>query len=235
MKRYLVDVNGYRGISPFWDYTHCRETWSVVSSSMFTCFPKKPKKEIVQYYPHHIVFAKQMNCMLILKLKPGIVQRLNLIDKCAGRFHLSVYYQINRKDFKRVILPDEISIKNTSFGEGWHFYKSNDDLSFSVDQKCKSMKLGFQAPFYCGAINYVSVYYYLCPAKTNPLVDFPEVTAPSKKSSPSISVGTCTKNAVKRSGSHHLFMKCYYNGTVEVVGGCECEAGYTKHKNLCKG
>ena len=97
------------------------------------------------------------------------------------------------------------------------------------------MKPGFQAPFYCGTINYVSVYYYLCPAKTSARVDFTEVTAPSKKSSPSISVGTCTKNAVKRSGSHHLFMKCYYNGTFEVCGGCTCEAGYTKNKKICKG
>ena len=45
MKRYLVDVNGYQGISPFWDYTHYRETWSIMSSSMFTCFPKELEKE----------------------------------------------------------------------------------------------------------------------------------------------------------------------------------------------
>ena len=102
-------------------------------------------------------------------------------------------------------------------------FKTNNDL------------LCFKAPFYCGTINYVSVYNCLCPAKTNALVDFTEVTAPSKKSSPSISVGTCTKNAVKRSGSHHLFMKCYYNGTFEVCGGCKCEAGYTKNKKICKG
>ena len=89
--------------------------------------------------------------------------------------------------------------------------------------------------FYCGTINYVSVYNCLCPEKTNALVDFTEVTAPSEKSSPSISVGTCSKNAVKRSGSHHLFMKCYYNRTFEVFSGRECEAGYTKNKKICKG
>ena len=97
------------------------------------------------------------------------------------------------------------------------------------------MKPGFQAPFYCGTINYVSVYYYLCPAKTSARVDFTEVTAPSKKSSPSISIGTCTNNAVKRSRSHHLFMKWYYYRTFEVFSDCECEAGYTKNKKICKG
>ena len=170
-----------------------------------------------------------------IKTETRDCSKIKFIDKCTGRFHLSAYYQINGKDFKRIILPDEIPTKNTSFGEGWHFYKANDDLSFSVDQKYKSMKLGFQAQFYCGTINYVSVYYYLCPTKTNALVYFPEVTAPSIKSSPSVSAATCTNNAFKRSGSHHLFMKCYYSGTFELLGGCECEAGYTKNKNLCEG
>ena len=136
-------------------------------------------------------------------------------------------------------MPDEILGEvlkfRWSFGERWLFYYTNDDVSFSVDQNYKSMKLGFQAPFYCGIITSIPVYYYLCPAKTNALIDVPEVTAPSKILSPPISVGTCTKNAVKRSESHHLFMKCYYNGTFEVFGGCECEAGYTKNRNICKG
>ena len=45
MKRYLVDVNSYQGISPFWDDTHCQKTWSIMSASMNTCFPKEPEEE----------------------------------------------------------------------------------------------------------------------------------------------------------------------------------------------
>lgn len=142
-------------------------------------------------------------------------------------------YQISERNYKRFILPDEIPKKVSKKGKS--FIVANDTVSFSVDQNYKSMKLGFQAPFYCGAIKSISVCYYLCTVKTNALVDFPEVTAPSKLSSPSISVGTCTTNAVKRSSSHHLLMKCYYDGTAEVLGGCECKAGYTKNKNICEG
>ena len=69
------------------------------------------------------------------------------------------------------------------------------------------------------------------------LVDFLEVPAPSKTSGPYISVATCAENAVKKNSSHHLSMKCYYNGTFEVWGSCQCEAGYTNfyEKKRCKG
>ena len=223
MKRYLVNVNSYQGISPFWDDTHCRKTWSIMSFSMTTCFPKEPEEEncTVLSSSYNVIEANEL--YVNIKTETRDFAKIAFIDKCTGRFNLSVYYQINRKDFKRVILPDEIPTKNKSFGERSHFYKTNNDL------------LGFQAPFYCGTINYVSVYNCLCPAKTNALVDFTEVTAPSKKSSPSISVGTFTNNAVERSGSHHFFMKFYYYRTFEVFSGCECEAGYPKNKKICKG
>lgn len=48
-------------------------------------------------------------------------------------------------------------------------------------------------------------------------------------------IGTCTKNAVKKSSHQNLSMKCYYNGTAEMLGGCECETGYTKKENICEG
>ena len=117
------------------------------------------------------------------------------------------------------------------------FYDANDDVSFSVDQNYKSLKFGLQAPYYCGTIMNVSVYYYLCPSQTIELVDLPKVIAPSKISSPYISVGTCTKNAVKKNNSLPLARKCYYNGTIEMIGSCECEAGFTNfyEKKRCKG
>ena len=233
LKEYLIDSKGYRGITPFWEYP-CPRTWSTrIDNDLHTCFPKRPEEVscTALSLSYNVREAKELfvNIQTITRQCTQLKHHIN----CTGKFYLSINYQINESSYKRLILPDEIP--KTVFKKEIPFIDANDTVSFSVDQNYKSMKLGFQVPFYCGAIKSVSVYYYLCPAKTNALIDFPEVSAPSKISSPSISVGTCTKNTVKRSSSHHLSMKCYYNGTVEVFGGCECEAGYTKNKNFCEG
>ena len=138
------------------------------------------------------------------------------------------------KNLEIFALSDKIPKKMLKPNTG--FIHSNDDISFSINQNYNHLKLGLQSHFYCGNIRSISVYYYLCPAKTNALVDFLEVPAPSKTSSPYISVGTFTENAVKKNSSHHLSLKCYYSGTFEVFGGCECEAGYTNfyEKKRCQ-
>ena len=125
------------------------------------------------------------------------------------------------KDLEIFPLSDKIPPKLLKPTTG--FILSIDNISFSIKQNYNRLKLGFQSHFYCGNIRSISVYSYLCPAKTNVLVGFVKVLAPST----SVSVGTCTENAVKKSSSHRLSMKCYYNGTVVIFGGCECEAGYT--------
>ena len=229
----LKDSKGHHGISSFLNNNRCRQTWSALPSGIATCFPKVSGKEncMVLSSSYNVREAKEL--YVNIQTETRVCTHLIDFKNCTGKFHLSVHYQINESIYKSFILPDEIP-KNVSH-KRTRFIHANDIVSFSVDQNYKSMKLGFQAPFYCGVIQSVSVYYYICPANTNALVDFLKVTAPSKVSSPSISVGTCTKNAVKRSSSHHLSRKCYYNGTAEVFGDCECEAGYTKNKKRCIG
>ena len=231
LKQYLRDSKGYQGINSFW-MSRCPSIWSIFGNYLLTCFPKIPEEEncTVLSPSYNVREAKELYVDIQTETRECTHVR-NI--SCTGKFHLSVHYQIGERNYKRFIFPDEIPKK--VFNKIARFIYTNDTVSFSVDQNYKMMKLGFQGPFYCGKIKSISVYYYLCPAKTNALVDFLEVTAPSKISSPSISVGTCTKNAVKRSSTHHLLMKCYYDGTAEVLGGCECKAGYTKSKSKCEG
>ena len=213
---------------------HCPDIWYIGDYGISTCFPKRPENVncTVLSLPYSIREAKELYVNIQTETRNCADIR---VSSCTGKFSLSIHYQINRTDFKRVILPDEIPKKNPVLETG--FYRANDDVSFSVQPHYKSLKLGLRAPFYCGFITNVSVYYYVFPAKINELVDFPEVIAPSKISSPHTSAGTCTKNAVKKSNSRPLARKCYYNGTVEVVGSCECEPGYTNFylKKRCKG
>ena len=231
LREYLKDTRDYYGINEFW-YFQCVGTWYFWGGGfrIATCFPKREVNCAALSLPYNIGEAKEL--YVNIQTETRNCSSMNGYS-CTGKFSLTVHYHINESNLKRVILPDNISKKN-SIGK---FYYTNDTVSFSVDQSYKILKLGFQAPFYCGEIVSVSLYYYLCPAKTIRLVVFPEVAAPSKISSPYTSVGTCAKNAVKKGSSRPLARKCYYNGTFEVFGGCECEAGFTNfyEKNGCKG
>ena len=235
VKEYLIDSEGYGGISTFWDNSGCPIIWSVSINDISTCFPKKPEEKancIVLSLPYKINEVREIYMNIQTETRACATLKSDI--NCTGKFSLSVNYLINGNDVKRVILPDEIplNIYNKKIGG---FIDTNDTVSFSVDRNYSNLKLGFQAPYYCGSLKSVSVYYYLCPTKTSALVDFPEVPAPSKISSPYSFFGTCTRNALRKSISRYLSMNCYYNGTGEVFGGCECESGYTKNKNLCEG
>ena len=234
VKEYLIDPEGFRKTSHLWNNSACPGIWSHNSGDITTCFPKVHEEEancILLSLSYKINEVREL--YMNIQTETRDCATLNNSINCTGKFSVSVNYPINGNDFKRVILPDEIPLY--IYSKKRRFYVTNDTVSFSVDQNYNSLKLGFQAPFYCGKIKYVSVYHYLCPTKTNALVDFSEVPAPSKISSPYTSLGTCTRNAVKKSSSRYLSMNCYHNGTAEVFGGCECESGYTKNKNFCKG
>ena len=233
--KHLKDIKGYSGISTSWNIEKCGDTWSHLNGFLSSCLPKKADKANCTALSLSYNVNKVKELYVNIETETRICAKIKNGSICTGTFNTSVHYEMNKNIVKSFPLPDEIPKKNSSFAEAGKFYDTNDTVSFSVDKNFKSLKLGFQAPFYCGLIKSVSVFYYLCPAKTNALVDFLEVPAPSKMSSPYTSTGFCTKNAVKKYGSDHLSMKCYYNGTAEVSGHCECKAGYTKNKNICKG
>ena len=234
VRKYLKDTIDYLGINKFW-YFKCLETWSFSQGGfgIVTCFPKEEVNCAALSLPYNVGEAKELYVNIQTETR-----NCDTMDgySCTGKFSLIVHYQKNENNLKRVILPDNIPKKNPGLNRE-NFYYTNDTASFSVDQNYKILKLGFQGPFYCGMIKSVSLYYYLCPAETIGLAVFPEVAAPSKISSPHTSVGTCAKNAVKKGSSCHLTRKCYYNGTFEVFGSCECEAGFTNfyEKKRCKG
>ena len=173
VKKYLIDPEVFRATVQLWNYNDCQGIWNEENQDIATCFPKKPEEKA--------------NCMLLsLSYKINEVRELYIniqtetrdctdiknVFNCTGKLNLSVNYPINKNDFEHVILPDEIPLN--SYKKDKVFIYTNDTASFSVDRNYKSLKLGFQAPYYSGSIMSVSVYYYLCPTKTSALVDFSE-------------------------------------------------------------
>ena len=104
--------------------------------------------------------------------------------ECTAKLILSLYYKLGGKDIEVFALSDKIPPKMLKLNTG--FIHSSDDISFSINQNYNHLKLRFQSHFYCHNIRSISVYYYLCPVKTNVLVDFLEAPAASKTSSPYI-------------------------------------------------
>ena len=217
---------GPPGKNLYWD-SQCWDIWDGSSTYLETC--NLHFLDLSQKYCAILSSSFSVDEVNELFIKTEAVTRAcSTVSKdiqCTGKLILSLYYEMRGKDLEIFALSDKIPPKLLKPNTG--FIRSIDNISFSIKQNYNLLKLGFQSHFYCGNIRSISVYSYFCPAKTNVLVGFVEVLAPIRTSSPSISVGTCTENAVKKSSSHRLSMKCYYNGTVVVFGGCECEAGYT--------
>ena len=170
LKQYLIDSKGYGGISIEWNYNECQGIWSYGSDHISTCFLEIPNEKancILLSLSYKINGVRE----LYMNIQTETRDCVNLTDdiNCTCKFSLSVIYQIGN-DFKRVIFPDEIPL-NIYKREGV-FYAADDTVSFSVDENYSSLKLGFQALFYCGRIKSVSVYHYLCPTKTYVLADF---------------------------------------------------------------
>lgn len=232
LKKPLKGKSGPRGINTNWQQPDCSEMWNVDKSVLTTCYPKplQTKNCIQKSEPYNITGINEL--YVNIQTETRNCSTLKNYSDCTGKFSISIYYEKSQTKF---VLPDEIPRNIVpSIVPQKIFFQTNDDVGFSVDRNYKSLKLGFQAPSYCGRITSISLYFYICPSNTNALVKFSEVPAPNKISSPLQSFGTCIDNAIQRSSSLVLSRKCYYNGSFEVVGSCECEAGYTNFYNSKK-
>lgn len=160
-------------------------------------------------------------------------RKISKTDKVVGRKFvlLALYGSSQNRDEAYTTLVS--ILPNSVFGTVGFFLKTIDIISFTRNQSYSQVSLGLQDSSYCGTVKSISLFYYMCPANTADLVDFTEEAAPNKTTRQKTLIGKCTTNAVKKSSS--LSMICYFNGTFEVFGSCECRAGFTKHKNKCEG
>ena len=150
---------------------------------------------------------------------------------CEDTFALFTTFESNKLNKTRT---DEIAKvpNNKCLHELGTFIETTDTFSFVKYREYDYFMVGFDGTSYCGKVTSFSMYYHICPESIE-LVEFVRQAAPIKSLSPKILVGKCTTSAVERSSP--LTMKCYFNGSFEVFGSCECRPGFTNVNMKCQG
>lgn len=211
---------------------HCKSSdWIVASDKATICSSN--------------IISSKKNCTVVSGLYD--LRKVNelFVSVCTDTRKINKTDKVVRRKFILLALygssqnPDEayttlVSIlPNSVFNTVGDFFQTVDIISFSRNQSYSQVSLGLQDSSYCGTVKSISLFYYMCPANTAQLVDFTEEAAPNKTARQKKFIGKCTTNAVKKSSS--LSMICYFNGTFEVFGSCECRAGFMNRKNKCEG
>ena len=220
----ISDTNGQFGITNGWtadEKTFCKKYgWTVASGEVSVCHLSRSENCTVVSPPYNTnanelfinITTDTRNCSTVSK-------------PCQQSFVLlALYADIT---IYLGMVPSSLPTSSSIFS------KTSTIINFSKYQKYKEVKLVLQETLYCGTVKSFSMFYYKCPTGTSELVDFEEEFAPNKSASPKEITGKCTSNAIQKSAL--LLMRCHFDGTVQVLGRCECEAGFTNHSNECKG
>jgi len=88
---------------------------------------------------------------------------------------------------------------------------------------------------FVGFLSSIKLSYFQCPEVSDNLVNFNKTSAPDIYEGDRNVTGTCTANAGLKVNSVTPRMICHYDGTYEIVGNCECKAGYYKDTTSCSG
>lgn len=229
-KVFIYDVHGITGIHSGWKTSETHpcpyEGWNIISSLINTCTFTKKSCTVVS--PQYIV--NQAN-ELFIDITTETRHFTTCPKSCDSTFVLFVAYQLYQSRRVEVIgnIPQFIPSHTNS-----SFFKRREIINFSKDQEYDYIMVGLNASRYCGSVSSFSMYYYNCPASTNELIEFVQEAAPNISSSPMEVLGKCIKNAVQK-GSSPLVMKCFFNGSFEIWGNCECRPGFTNVTRKCKG
>ena len=220
----ISDTNGQSGITNGWvkdEKMFCQiHGWFLSNGKATTCDSTSENCTVVS--PTYNI--TEVNELFINVTTD--TRNCNTISKPCQQWFILLALYADIKIYLGMV-PSPLYISSSNFS------KTSTIINFSKDQKYKEVQLGLQETLYCGTVKSFSVFYYKCPTGTSELVDFEEEVAPNKSASPKELTGKCTSNAIQKSPL--LLMRCYYDGTVQVFGSCECKAGFTNHSSECKG
>lgn len=219
-KTQIFDEYGMTGISSLWTSTN-NYCWNVGGSRIMTCsLDQNIGKDCIIVSNRYYVNTTEE---LFVEIKTLTRNRTTFV----------VFATFGSNKLNKTKIDNIAKIPhNITFHEIGFFFKATDTFSFVKYQGYDYLTVGFDGISYCGEVASFSMYYYICPESIK-LVEFVREPAPMKSSSPKMLVGKCTNFAMETSSP--LTMRCYFNGSFEVLGSCECRPGFTNVKMKCQG
>ena len=233
-KLQLLDEYGKSGISSTWRSSsigECTDGWSLGNYLISRCFSSQCmlKGCVILSSRYFVNTTKE----LFIEIETETRNRSASKEPCENTFLVFANLDSNHLNKTGIRVFIGKIPQNKTLQPVGMFFETIDTISFSKDQGYDYVMVGFDGSSYCGTVRSFSIYHYICPGNTIELVDFVRQAAPIKSLSPKTLVGKCTNFAVERSSP--LTMKCYFNGSFEVFGSCECHPGYTNVSRKCQG
>ena len=239
---HLKDSQGKSNIQLTWKREfECTGSWAWENGPFTTCVTTG-KQDCVLFSPH---FSTLNANMVYVRIKLSVTKCVNVLKnpiykECKDYMKL-LYFLGPKQDelrpatiFSKYLFGSHVP-KNSNFPNPEPAFIDVETLVGIDNVRGKQgVKLAFQTSQFCGQLDSVEVFYYVCSAATAELVSFVEQPAPSK-SQVSINLdGQCSQNA-ESSKDVKPTMVCYYNGSYTVSGSCVCKPGYEKDNTQCKG
>lgn len=235
IKTILKDTSVHTGISLFWAISG---GWTISNNRISICswgdsrYQRKNSTIVSSSYD-----LKNVNQLFVeVKSESRIKDCSSNTRKkaCTKSFDLLAYYGNDGKNFNHAEKIGSLPAKANLPSE--RFYNSYDSVSLQRNKNYKYLKLALRSADYCGNVHVVKLFYYSCCSSNFiafDLIDIVETVAPGKSSSPVMLSVKCVKNAVPEIESHSVTARCYYNGSVEILGSCVCKPGYTNIHRKC--
>ena len=223
------DENHSSGLNPEWKADKCKSRWDIFNNKAVACNFNVITKENCLLVSGLYDVRKANELFIRISSESRTYNSTN--KTVRGTFSLLALYGGSRKSNEAFTIGIFPNLTSDTLKD--EFFQANDTISFSRNQSYSQVRLALQESLYCGNVRSISMFYYKCPSDTAELVNFKEEAAPNKSASPREVKGSCTNNTIQNNSP--LTMRCYFNGTFEVFGSCECKAGFTNLTNECKG
>ena len=239
IKTILKDIKGFSELH--WGIpssSNCDLHYSSTSGKeILTCAPMDEDGSCtINSFPYELKQVNQLFVDVESSTRVDLCKSGSNKTHCKKTFDVVSYYGNDNSTFTHRNDVGTIPVYSKPFNVS--FFESCDQLNFERNKNYKYVKLGIQFTSYCGEVKSVKLFYYSCSSANFDefdLIDLVGTNAPSKDLSPLMLQAKCVENAVTRFDDSTVTVECHYNGSMKIIGKCDCEPGYTNIKRKCIG
>lgn len=239
IKIFLKDIKGFSEVH--WgrpSSSNCHLSYSSPSiKDIITCaYMGEEDNCTINSFPYELKQANQLFINVESNTRVDLCKSGSNKIHCKKTFDVVAYYGNDSNTYTHRNDVGTIPVYSKPFNGS--YYGSHDQLIFERNKNYKYVKLGMRYGNYCGTVKSISLFYYSCSSANFDefdLIDIVATNAPSMDSSPIILHAKCIENAVTIFDDSTVTVECHYNGSMKIIGKCDCEPGYTNIKRKCVG